>query len=49
MDFLWHHPEVAAKMGENAEARYWQMFTSEHMAMSYVNLYEQLLAEKPSM
>jgi rhamnosyl/mannosyltransferase len=47
MSFLWHHPEVAAKMGENAEARYWRLFTSEHMAISYVNLYEGLLAEKP--
>lgn len=45
MGFLWHHPEIAAKMGENAEARYWRLFTSEHMATSYVNLYKQLLVE----
>lgn len=45
MGFLWHHPEIAAKMGENAKARYWRLFTSEYMATSYVNLYKRLLVE----
>ncbi|ADJ28058.1 glycosyltransferase family 4 protein [Nitrosococcus watsonii] len=43
MTFLWDHPEAAAKMGKNAEARYWQQFTSAHMAIRYVNLYQRLL------
>src|SRR5699024_1652244 len=43
MSFLWHHPQRAEKMGKNAEARYWQLFTSAHMAASYVKLYKQLL------
>ncbi|ADE15678.1 glycosyl transferase group 1 [Nitrosococcus halophilus Nc 4] len=48
MEFLWHHPEVAVRMGKNAEARYWRLFTSKQMATNYVNLYERLLSEKNS-
>lgn len=43
MSFLWYHPQRAEKMGKSAEARYWRLFTSAHMAASYVNLYKQLL------
>lgn len=46
MGFFLHHPQIAAKMGKNAEARYWRLFTSEHMAVSYVDLYKQVLVEK---
>ncbi|QBQ54833.1 glycosyltransferase family 4 protein [Nitrosococcus wardiae] len=46
MAFIWQNPEIAAKMGKNAEARYWQLFTSEQMAVNYINLYKQLLVEK---
>lgn len=43
MDYLWEHPEVAKVMGVEAEARYWKFFTADKMAMSYVNLYSELL------
>lgn len=43
MDYLWNNPDEAAVMGKNAEARYWELFTSEKMAKSYVALYKKLL------
>lgn len=39
MQHLWSHPQEAAAMGRRAEARYWQLFTAEHMAERYVALY----------
>lgn len=44
MDYLWNNPEVAARMGRNAEARYREIFTADKMAESYVSLYENLLS-----
>lgn len=43
MDFIWNNPEVAAAMGERAEDRYWELFTAERMARSYVELYTKLI------
>ncbi|ABA57737.1 Glycosyl transferase, group 1 [Nitrosococcus oceani ATCC 19707] len=43
MIFFWNHPKAAAEMGKNAEARYWRQFTSAHMAVRYVDLYQRLL------
>ncbi|CAB1275132.1 glycosyltransferase family 4 protein [Candidatus Nitrosacidococcus tergens] len=42
MEFLWNHSDIAKKMGERAEARYWQLFTGQHMARSYAHLYQRL-------
>ena len=43
MQYLWDHPEQAAVMGKNAEARYWKQFTADQMVRSYVRLYQELL------
>ena len=41
---LWDNPQMAADMGKRAEARYWELFSSETMAKNYVALYEELAA-----
>ena len=43
MDYLWDNPDEAKKMGVNAEARYWELFTAKQMVKSYVTLYQKLL------
>jgi len=43
MDYLWNNPVVSKKMGERAEERYWDLFTADKMAKSYVDLYQSLL------
>ena len=43
MDYLWNNPKVSKNMGKNAEKRYWDLFTANKMAKSYVNLYKSLL------
>ena len=43
MDYLWNNPVVAKKMGKRAENRYWDLFTTDKMAKSYVDLYQSLL------
>jgi glycosyltransferase involved in cell wall biosynthesis len=43
---LWDNPEAARDMGRRAEARYWQLFTSEQMAEGYVALYQELMARR---
>lgn len=42
MRYLWEHPEQAAEMGRNAEARYWKYFTAEKMVGDYAKLYREL-------
>lgn len=42
MTYLWEHPERAAEMGRNAEARYWKYFTAEDMVNAYAKLYREL-------
>jgi rhamnosyl/mannosyltransferase len=44
MQYLWDHPIEAARMGKNAEARYFKYFTADNMVKSYVNLYQSLLS-----
>jgi len=48
MRTLWDNPQLAADMGQRAEARYWELFTSAQMASSYVELYRQLAAPATS-
>jgi glycosyltransferase involved in cell wall biosynthesis len=42
MQWLWEHPQEAAHLGAQAEARYWQYFTAERMVHGYLSLYEKL-------
>jgi rhamnosyl/mannosyltransferase len=42
MQLLWDNPPMAAQMGQRAEARYWELFTSDKMAERYVELYKNL-------
>lgn len=46
MQRLWNDPRMAREMGQRAEARYWQLFTSAQMAESYARLYEELVARR---
>jgi glycosyltransferase involved in cell wall biosynthesis len=41
---LWDNPEMAQAMGKRAEARYWELFSSETMAKGYLSLYQELVA-----
>lgn len=42
MRFLWENPSIALRMGQQAEQRYWQLFTAQHMAARYVEVYQRL-------
>lgn len=44
MNYLWNNPEIAARMGAQAEERYWNFFTADKMAASYAALYRKLVA-----
>lgn len=44
MCHLLDHPELAAAMGERAEARYHTHFTAERMVGAYMNLYRNLVS-----
>ena len=46
MRTLWDNPQMAAEMGKRAEARYWELFSSETMAKNYLDLYEELAARR---
>jgi rhamnosyl/mannosyltransferase len=46
MQRLWNDPRMAREMGQRAEARYWQLFTSAQMADNYARLYQELVARK---
>ena len=43
---LWNDPRMAQEMGQRAEARYWQLFTSAQMADNYARLYQELVARR---
>jgi rhamnosyl/mannosyltransferase len=43
---LWDNPRLAGEMGERAEARYRELFTSDQMAASYTALYHELVARR---
>jgi len=46
MHRLWHDPRMAQAMGQRAEARYWQLFTSAQMADNYARLYQELVGRR---
>ncbi|KGF80388.1 glycosyl transferase family 1 [Massilia sp. JS1662] len=46
MTRLWNDPQMALEMGQRAEARYWQLFTSAQMADNYARLYQELVARR---
>ncbi|MFL6633324.1 MAG: glycosyltransferase family 4 protein [Massilia sp.] len=46
MTRLWNDPQMAQEMGQRAEARYWQLFTSAQMADNYTRLYQELVARR---
>jgi len=46
MQQLWNDPRMAQEMGQRAEARYWQLFTSAQMADNYARLYQELVARR---
>jgi glycosyltransferase involved in cell wall biosynthesis len=46
MHFLWHNPEIARQMGDEAAKRYLELFTSDKMCKKYTALYQRLLDEK---
>jgi rhamnosyl/mannosyltransferase len=46
MRTLWDDPAMAGAMGQRAEARYRELFTSERMAASYAELYRELAAAR---
>ena len=46
MTRLWHDPQMAQEMGQRAEARYWQLFTSAQMADNYARLYQELVGRR---
>jgi rhamnosyl/mannosyltransferase len=43
---LWNDPRMAQEMGQRAEARYWQLFTSAQMADNYARLYQELVVRR---
>ena len=43
MTTLWQDPELVQRYGENAAKRFQALFTSERMAESYIELYQQLI------
>ncbi|PRC93951.1 Glycosyltransferase [Solimicrobium silvestre] len=49
MRYLWEHPTEAAEMGQRAAERYWQHFTADQMAQSYVDLYGELLHSRENL
>ncbi|HEV7815682.1 MAG TPA: glycosyltransferase family 4 protein [Janthinobacterium sp.] len=49
MAALWDQPDMAQRMGRRAEARYWELFTAEKMADSYVSLYRELVARRAAL
>lgn len=42
MQTLWDQPQMAAEMGQKAEARYWDLFTANKMAERYCELYHEV-------
>jgi len=46
MHRLWNDPRMAQEMGQRAEARYWQLFTSAQMADNYARLYQELVGRR---
>jgi rhamnosyl/mannosyltransferase len=49
MRVLWQDPARAARMGQQAAARYASLFTSQQMAAAYTSLYYELVARRAHM
>lgn len=43
MHFLWDNPQQAYVLGQQAEQRYWDLFTAEKMGSAYCQLYQGLV------
>ncbi|NQZ53783.1 MAG: glycosyltransferase [Piscirickettsiaceae bacterium] len=43
MCYLWDNPTEAKRMGDNAQKRYWELFSAEKMISSYSELYRELI------
>jgi rhamnosyl/mannosyltransferase len=48
MDRFWNNPDEVVAMGQRAEARYRELFTSKQMTEAYLELYKKLLGEVKS-
>jgi glycosyltransferase involved in cell wall biosynthesis len=46
MKTLWDNPNLASQMGQRAQQRYEQLFTSERMTQSYVELYRSVIDDR---
>ena len=46
MQYLWNNPDHASKMGQHASEWYWERFTADQMAESYVRLYRELKGKR---
>jgi O-antigen biosynthesis rhamnosyltransferase len=46
MDFIWTHPDEAARLGKNSRLRYETFFTAQAMAKGYQSLYRSIIAER---
>jgi len=42
LQFLWNHPDTAARMGRAARERYSNLFTADQMAAAYAKIYRAL-------
>jgi O-antigen biosynthesis rhamnosyltransferase len=46
MDYIWRHPDEAARLGRNSRLRYETFFTAQAMAKGYLALYRSIIAER---
>ena len=46
MDYIWTHPDEAARLGKNSRLRYETFFTAQAMAKGYLSLYRSIIAER---
>jgi rhamnosyl/mannosyltransferase len=44
MTFMWNNPKESIKMGQQAEARYWECFTGHQMVSAYEQLYIDVMS-----
>lgn len=46
MDYIWTHPDEAARLGKNGRLRYETLFTAQAMAKEYIALYRSIMAKR---
>jgi rhamnosyl/mannosyltransferase len=46
MDYIWTHPDEAARLGKNGRLRYLTLFTARAMAEDYVSLYRSIITKR---